>query len=147
MSHPSVSSALLPARISTTEGSIPAAEESIPDAGGSIPAAEGGRPAADGSIPAAAESISAARGSMAAASGDIPVDTAGIPVVDQAARNYSVAGGVLRSTLEFPELEQSEVSVPDWTLEVRNTPAPDGELVLLGERRLGQETYRLWAPA
>ena len=39
--------------------------------------------------------------------------------------NYQVFGGVLRSELEFPELDPAVRGEPDWTLTVTTTPAPD----------------------
>jgi len=39
--------------------------------------------------------------------------------------SYQVFGGVLRSELEFPELDQATRGEPDWTLTVTTSPAPD----------------------
>jgi hypothetical protein len=60
-------------------------------------------------------------------------------------RDYSAFGGVLRSEIEFPELEIAGGGTrPDWTLLVeRSRPSPRG-LTPLGERQVGAERYRLW---
>ena len=39
--------------------------------------------------------------------------------------SYQVFGGVLRSELEFPELDQATRGEPDWTLTVTTPPPPD----------------------
>lgn len=60
--------------------------------------------------------------------------------------DYSVLGGVLRSSLHFPELDRVEpsASAPDWALRVARTAPPPVPLVPVGERRVGEELYRLW---
>src|SRR5438270_13507451 len=51
--------------------------------------------------------------------------------------SYHVFGGVLRSELEFPELDVAVRGEPDWTLTVTFTPAPDVPLgAPLGEDRV-----------
>jgi hypothetical protein len=51
--------------------------------------------------------------------------------------SYQVFGGVLRSELEFPELDVAVRGEPDWTLGVTTAPAPDvAECVPLGEDRV-----------
>ena len=51
--------------------------------------------------------------------------------------SYHVFGGVLRSELEFPELDVATRGEPDWTLNVTFTPAPDVPLgAPLGEDRV-----------
>jgi hypothetical protein len=51
--------------------------------------------------------------------------------------SYQVFGGVLRSELEFPELDAVAGREPDWTLTVTFTPAPDVPLgPPLGEDRV-----------
>lgn len=59
-------------------------------------------------------------------------------------RDYSAFGGVLRSAIEFPELELTHRGTrPDWTLVVeRSAPSPV-PLTPLGERQVGPEYYRL----
>jgi hypothetical protein len=53
--------------------------------------------------------------------------------------NYQVFGGVLRSELEFPELDPAERGEPDWTLTVTTAPAPDVPLGdPLGEDKVDQ---------
>jgi hypothetical protein len=53
--------------------------------------------------------------------------------------NYQVFGGVLRSELEFPELDPATRGVPDWTLTVTTAPAPDVPLGdPLGEDKVDQ---------
>lgn len=60
-------------------------------------------------------------------------------------RDYSAFGGVLRSEIEFPELELVDCTTsPDWTLLVEPTRPTPRALVALGERRVGAESYRLW---
>jgi hypothetical protein len=51
--------------------------------------------------------------------------------------SYHVFGGVLRSELEFPELDVADRAEPDWTLTVSSAPArePEGG-ELLGEDRV-----------
>ena len=51
--------------------------------------------------------------------------------------SYHVFGGVLRSELEFPELDPADRGEPDWTLTVSSEPArePEGG-ELLGEDRV-----------
>ena len=39
--------------------------------------------------------------------------------------SYQVFGGVLRSELEFPELDHATRGEPDWTLTVTTSPAPE----------------------
>lgn len=60
-------------------------------------------------------------------------------------RDYCAFGGVLRSEIEFPELESADrVRSPDWTLLVeRSLPTPRA-LASLGERTVGVERYQLW---
>jgi hypothetical protein len=61
-----------------------------------------------------------------------------------AVRDYSVFGGVLRSTLEFPELPLArEGARADWTLTVAKVAPPEA-LTPVGERRVREEQYRLW---
>lgn len=52
--------------------------------------------------------------------------------------DYRVFGGVLRSEIEFPELEYSLASTPDWLLRVSDctTPPPSPHGVLLGNERV-----------
>lgn len=51
--------------------------------------------------------------------------------------SYHVFGGVLRSELEFPELDVATRGEPDWTLHVTFTPPPDVQLgAPLGEDRV-----------
>jgi hypothetical protein len=51
--------------------------------------------------------------------------------------SYQVFGGVLRSELEFPELDAVAGGEPDWTLTMTFTPAPDVPLgPPLGEDRV-----------
>jgi hypothetical protein len=51
--------------------------------------------------------------------------------------SYQVFGGVLRSELEFPELDVAARGEPDWTLTVTAEPAPDvGDGTPLGEDRV-----------
>jgi hypothetical protein len=51
--------------------------------------------------------------------------------------SYQVFGGVLRSELEFPELDVPASGEPDWTLTMTFTPAPDVPLgPPLGEDRV-----------
>jgi hypothetical protein len=53
--------------------------------------------------------------------------------------NYQVFGGVLRSELEFPELDPATRGEPDWTLTVTTAPAPDVPLGdPLGEDKVDQ---------
>ena len=53
--------------------------------------------------------------------------------------NYQVFGGVLRSELEFPELDLVTRGEPDWTLTVTTAPAPDVPLGdPLGEDKVDQ---------
>ena len=59
--------------------------------------------------------------------------------------HYSVLGGVLRSEIEFPELPAAAPGHPRWSLEVREMAQPVASAELLGERRLGEEVYRLYA--
>ena len=59
-------------------------------------------------------------------------------------REYAVFGGVLRSTLEFPELVQTVASAADWTLDVVAEAPSSWNGAELGERRVRQETYRLY---
>jgi len=42
--------------------------------------------------------------------------------------SYQVFGGVLRSELEFPELDRATRGEPDWTLTVTTSPAPEAPL-------------------
>src|SRR5689334_21159719 len=59
-------------------------------------------------------------------------------------RDYAAFGGVLRSEIEFPELEPMVRGMgPNWTLLVqRNRPCPHA-LTPLGQRQVGAELYRL----
>jgi hypothetical protein len=51
--------------------------------------------------------------------------------------SYHVFGGVLRSELEFPELDIAARGEPDWTLTVTSSPAPDELLgAPIGEDRV-----------
>jgi hypothetical protein len=53
--------------------------------------------------------------------------------------SYQVFGGVLRSELEFPELDRATRGEPDWTLTVATSPAPDAPLgEPLGEDKVDQ---------
>ena len=53
--------------------------------------------------------------------------------------SYQVFGGVLRSELEFPELDLATRGEPDWTLAVTTTSAPDVPLGdPLGEDKVDQ---------
>ena len=53
--------------------------------------------------------------------------------------NYQVFGGVLRSELEFPELDPAMRGEPDWTLTVTTNAAPDVPLgAPLGEDKVDQ---------
>jgi hypothetical protein len=53
--------------------------------------------------------------------------------------SYQVFGGVLRSELEFPELDPAARGEPDWTLTVTTTAAPDVPLGdPLGEDKVDQ---------
>jgi hypothetical protein len=53
--------------------------------------------------------------------------------------SYQVFGGVLRSELEFPELDHAIRGEPDWTLTVTTAPAPDVPLGdPLGEDKVDQ---------
>jgi len=55
----------------------------------------------------------------------------------QIMNSYHVFGGVLRSELEFPELDVAAHGEPDWTLHVTFTPAPAVPLgPMLGEDRV-----------
>lgn len=54
-------------------------------------------------------------------------------------KTYQVFGGVLRSELEFPELDSAVRGEPDWTLTMTATPAPSMEpRTPLGEDRVDQ---------
>jgi hypothetical protein len=54
-------------------------------------------------------------------------------------RSYQVFGGVLRSELEFPELEIVVDESPDWTLRETSDPVRDGDVgTFLGEDRVDQ---------
>ena len=56
-----------------------------------------------------------------------------------AMNSYQVFGGVLRSELEFPELDPAMRGDADWTLVVTTTPAPDVPLdAPLGEDKVDQ---------
>lgn len=60
-------------------------------------------------------------------------------------RRYRVFGGVIDSELHFPELVEAAGSESaEWTLRVQNSVPPGLDLSLLGERKLGPETYSLW---
>jgi hypothetical protein len=60
-------------------------------------------------------------------------------------RDYRVFGSVLRSELEFPELESSTAGTPTWSLRVGNDAPERADLALRGERQIGSERYRLLA--
>jgi len=61
-----------------------------------------------------------------------------------AMRRYRVFGGVLESDIEFPELVAVDaVEAPQWTLRVAgHAPAPL-EMIAIGERQVGLESYAL----
>lgn len=61
-------------------------------------------------------------------------------------RDYSAFGGVLRSEIEFPELQIAATRGrrPDWTLLVDHSGRVPRALTQLGERQVGAEHYRLW---
>jgi hypothetical protein len=53
--------------------------------------------------------------------------------------SYQVFGGVLRSELEFPELDPATRAEADWTLTVATSPAPDVPVgAPLGEDKVDQ---------
>jgi hypothetical protein len=63
-------------------------------------------------------------------------------------RSYQVFGGVLRSELEFPELELVDDESADWTLRASSEPVSDAtQASLLGEDKVDQgvmvRSYRL----
>ena len=58
-------------------------------------------------------------------------------------RDYVVFGGVLRSELHFPELLETDSGSPDWTLTIESASEAVGDVVPLGERTVGGESYRL----
>jgi hypothetical protein len=60
-------------------------------------------------------------------------------------RDYSAFGGTLRSELHFPELPEVFVDAADWTLTESNRRPQDDDVVALGSRVVGSETYRLAA--
>lgn len=61
-----------------------------------------------------------------------------------ATHHYAAFGGVLASTLPFPELRPVPgVARPDWRFEIVVDDPPEVPLALLGERPLGPEWYRL----
>lgn len=65
-----------------------------------------------------------------------------------APRRYHAFGGVLLSDLEFTELlEAPAAGEPQWILKVSESAAPVRDLVPLGSRQLGPETYSLWRSA
>ncbi|MFL5613865.1 MAG: hypothetical protein ACJ796_09425 [Gemmatimonadaceae bacterium] len=54
-------------------------------------------------------------------------------------------GGILRSEMEFPELRPaSQALMADWTFSVEQGLPPDRAAVLIGERAIREEKYRLW---
>lgn len=59
------------------------------------------------------------------------------------AHDYSVLGGVLRSSLEFPELPPADGAEPDWSLRVCPVEPPAVPTERLGQREVGQERYTL----
>jgi hypothetical protein len=59
--------------------------------------------------------------------------------------DYVAFGGTLRSELAFPELPETFGEAPQWTLRVAIGRSIGAGGVPLGERRVGSETYRLWA--
>jgi hypothetical protein len=79
----------------------------------------------------------------------VGAEVAGRLTPDHVARpttcDYVAFGGTLRSELVFPELRESFTGGPQWTLRIAvGQPLGTGG-VPLGERRVGSETYRLWA--
>ena len=57
---------------------------------------------------------------------------------------FSAFGAVLASDLEFPELLPLDASAqPRWVMRVAENPPPVVELTVLGERRVGLESYSL----
>lgn len=62
---------------------------------------------------------------------------------DRSVRDYAVLGGVLRSALDFPELEEVEHAQADWKFHVCHSPPPTSDVSPLGEREIGTEFYRL----
>jgi hypothetical protein len=60
-------------------------------------------------------------------------------------RDYRVFGGVLRSQLEFPELEPSVGGAPTWLLRVGESAPERPGATIRGERQIGPERYRLLA--
>ena len=60
-------------------------------------------------------------------------------------RDYRAFGGVLRSEIDFPELQIVHGGhAPTWTLVVERGEAPSRELRQVGERLVGIERYKLW---
>lgn len=60
-------------------------------------------------------------------------------------RDYLAFGGVLRSAIEFPELTPARACArPNWTVIVDRGEPPNYDLMLIGERRVREERYRLW---
>lgn len=58
--------------------------------------------------------------------------------------NYSVLGGVLRSTLEFPHLPSAPgTAYPSWFVRVVEGAPPERPVVQLGSREMGPERYEL----
>lgn len=62
-------------------------------------------------------------------------------------RFYSVYGGVLRSSIELPELREIAARDHDWSFDHCPAPAPARASELVGEREIGREWYRLWQVA
>lgn len=59
--------------------------------------------------------------------------------------DYSAFGGTLRSEIEFPELTPArDASSADWTFLVKCDCPPELSAVLVGERTIREERYRLW---
>lgn len=56
---------------------------------------------------------------------------------------YAAFGGVLCSTLEFPELRAISTAPADWTLDVRIELPARSDVVPVGERHIGIESYAL----
>src|SRR5215475_14535556 len=60
-------------------------------------------------------------------------------------QDHFVFGGVLRTEIEFPELKiATGVLSPDWTVAVEYREAPCYDSVLIGERYVREERYRLF---
>jgi hypothetical protein len=66
-------------------------------------------------------------------------------LVTPKAHRFRVFGRVIESDLDLPELVAAdEPEAPEWTLRIVETAPPLLDLVMLGERQLGPETYSLW---